>query len=61
MGLTVNDLMHRLPEMLDQSQSQYKILNPEVTRYETTLQSFKKYPVMKAKLINRVERMLKKL
>ena len=63
LGLSADDFVARLPEMLEHSDVQYKILNPEISKYEKLMEAYKKQLAQSGKLKGhaRVDRLLAKL
>jgi hypothetical protein len=63
LGLSIDRIKERLPELLEHSGMQYKILNPELNKYEQALEAMRKYQndSIMNKGQERVERMLRKI
>jgi len=43
MGLSIDRIKERLPELLESTGMQYKILNPELSRYEQAQEQMRKF------------------
>lgn len=63
MGLSIDRIKERLPELLESTGMQYKILNPELSRYEQVQEQMRKFhqDQNQQKGQDRVERMLRKI